>query len=285
MVRSLMLLHSAIELFQSELDALSNACNEQQKELRILQNLMQTQIDRSKSISDLEDIVHHELNSLELEAKNFEEESHLVINRCNAVENEIAAISSVKLFSIPFKIRLKDDGNDSISNGAGRYPTINSLRLAYRINTKAGLTKKEINAAFFHAAQLVAFTLGLHPSLNTTVIRIIPIHPCAKVLVNLPEGQTIHNLGVDTNSGGTARSNHVPTQSLTLFLALLSEATSYILTERKQRNDIEEPPFPMKELSIDNVEVTKLADSNTAAWSSVVFCIAANLRWLSELEM
>lgn len=285
MVRSLMPLHSAIELFQSELDTLSNACNEQQKEVQVLRNLMQTQIDRSKSISHQEDIVYHELNSLELEAHNFEEESHLVINRCNAVENEIAAMSRVKLLSIPFKIRLNNGGNDSISNGAGRYPTINNLRLAYRINTKAGLSKEEINAAFFHAAQLMAFTLGLHPSLNTTVIRIIPIHPCAKVLVNLPEGQTIHNLGFDTNSGSTAQSNHVPTQSLTLFLALLSEATSSILTERKQRNNIEEPPFPMTELAIDNVDVTNLADSNTAAWSSVVFCIAANLRWLSELEM
>ena len=92
------------------------------------------------------------------------------------------------------------------------------------------LTRKkndEINAAFFHAAQLMAFTLGLYPSFKNTVIRIIPIHPCAKILVNLPEGQTVHNLGFDTtNSSGAdtlVQSNHVPTQSITLFLALLSE--------------------------------------------------------------
>lgn len=282
-------LHSAIELFQSELNALSNACNEQEKELRVLQNLMRTQMDRSKAISDQEDIIHQELNSLELEAHNFEEESHLVIYRCNAVEDEIAAMSSVKLLSIPFKIiSIDSGGDDSIQNSTGRYPTINNLRLAYRINTKAGLHKEEINAAFFHAAQFMAFTLGLFPSLNTTVIRIIPIHPCAKILVNLPEGQTVHNLGFDTNGGDSnVPSNHVPTQSITLFLALLSEVTSYIiLKERAQRsNIIDEPPFPMSELSIDNVDVTNLADSNIAAWSSVVFCIAANLHWLSELEM
>ena len=246
---------------------------------------MNSQMDRSNAISAQEDIVHQELNSLEIEAHNFEEESHLVIHRCNAVEDEIAAMSSVKLLSIPFKIRINDGGDDSVHN-LGRYPTINNLRLAYRINEKAGLHRAEINAAFFHAAQLMAFTLGLYPRLNSIVIRIIPIHPCAKILVNLPEGQTVHNLGFDTSSGGTAQSNHVPTQSITLFLALLSEVTSYILTERRQRKAVEEPPFIMTELSIDDVDVTSLEDSNTPAWSSVVFCIAANLRWLSsEVEI
>lgn len=277
---------SAIELFQGELNALSIACNEQQKELRVLQKLMNSQMDRSNAISMQEDIVHQELNSLEIEAHNFEEESHLVIHRCNAIEDEIAAMSSVKLLSIPFKIRINDKGDDSVHN-LGRYPTINNLRLAYRINEKAGLHRAEINAAFFHAAQLMAFTLGLYPRLNSIVIRIIPIHPCAKILVNLPEGQTVHNLGFDTSSsGGTSQSNHVPTQSITLFLALLSEVTSYILTERRQRKAVEEPPFIMTELSIDDVDVTSLEDSNTPAWSSVVFCIAANLRWLSsEVEI
>ena len=276
---------SAIELFQGELNALSIACNEQQKELRVLQKLMNSQMDRSNAISAQEDIVHQELNSLEIEAHNFEEESHLVIHRCNAVEDEIAAMSRVKLLSIPFKIRINDGGNDSVHN-LGRYPTINNLRLAYRINEKAGLHRAEINAAFFHAAQLMAFTLGLYPRLNSIVVRIIPIHPCAKILVNLPEGQTVHNLGFDTSSGGTAQSNHVPTQSITLFLALLSEVTSYILTERRQRKAVDEPPFIMTELSIDDVDVTSLEDSNTPAWSSVVFCIAANLRWLSsEVEI
>ena len=48
---------------------------------------------------------------------------------------------------------------------------------------------------------------------------------------------------------------------------------------------IAEPPFQMTECSIDSVNVTKLAYSITPAWSPVVFCIAANLRWLSELGL
>ena len=291
---------SAIDLFQSELDALSQACKEQCKELRVLQNLMQNQIDRSQALSDQEDMIHQELNSLEIDAHTFEEESHLIIHSCRTVENEINAMSHVKLLSLPFTIRIyvgegdKDDYSKQYNTVVGRYPTINNLRLAYRINTKAGLHQEEINAAFFHASQLMAFTLGLYPSFKNTVIRIIPIHPCAKILVNLPEGQTVHNLGFDTtNSSGAGSSgqpNHVPTQSITLFLALLSEVTAHILiSDRNQRryyvdDPPPKPPFSMTELSIDNVDVTKLADSNTSAWSSVVFCIAANLRWLSELQ-
>ena len=272
---------SAIESFQYDLATLLNACDEQRKETIILQNLMQNQLDRSVAITNQEDIIHHDLNSLEIEARNFLEESNLVSNSCSAVENEIDAISRVRLVSIPFKIRIIDF-DDNLS-GAG-YPTINNLRLAYRINEKAGLCRNEINSAFANAAQLLAFTLGLYPSLNTSnIIRIIPIHPCAKILVNLPDDQSVHNLGFDIISNSIEVS-HVPTRSIALFLVLLSQLSSHILTLKNQVM-IAEPPFHMTECSIDSVDVTKLTESNVVAWSSVVFCIAANLRWLSKLEI
>jgi hypothetical protein len=259
---------------------LVNACDEQRKELIILQNLMQDQLDRSIAITDQEDNVHHDLNSLEIEARNFLEESNLVSNSCSAVESELDAISRVRLMSIPFKIRI-NDFDDKLS-GRG-YPTINNLRLAYRINKKAGLCHDEINAAFVNSAHLLAFTLELYPSLNASnIIRIIPIHPCAKILVNLPDEQSVHNLGFDSiNSMGLS---HVPTRSIALFLVLLSQLSSHILSLKNQIL-IAEPPFHMTECSIDSVDVTKLTDSNVVAWSSVVFCIAANLRWLSKQEM
>ncbi len=272
---------SAIESYQHDLATLVNACDEQQKELIILRNLMQNQLDRSIAITNQEDIIHHDLNSLEIEARNFLEESNLVSNSCSALENEIDAISRVRLMSIPFKIQIIDF-NGKLTGGG--YPTINNLRLAYRINKKAGLCQDEINAAFVNAAQLVAFTLGLYPSLNTSnIIRIIPIHPCAKILVNLPDDQSVHNLGFDTTNN-TIELSHVPTQSIALFLVLLSQLSSHILHSKKQMM-IAEPPFHMTECSIDSVDVTKLTDSNVVAWSAVVFCIAANLRWLSKLEI
>ncbi|KAL9186962.1 hypothetical protein ACHAXT_010682 [Thalassiosira profunda] len=273
-------IYRAIESFQYELDTLQNACEEQENELRTLQNLMQGQADRSKAISDQEDLVFHGLNALEIDARNFGEESHLVGHSCSAVEDEIDAMSRVKILSLPFDINVDwDDGNGP---KAGRYPTINNLRLAYRVNERAGLRREEINAAFSHAAQLVAFGLGLYPDLVTSTVRIIPLRPCAKMLVNLPEGQSVHNLGFDTSSGAEP-ANHVPSRSITLFLVLLSELSAYILTETEPNTEWAPPPFGMAECSIDGVDVTKLADSNTAAWSSVVYCIAANLRWLSEL--
>jgi hypothetical protein len=208
-------------------------------------------------------------------------------------------MSNVQLLSIPFTIRTKKDGG-------GGYPTINNLRLAYRINSKAGLYHNEIDAAFVQAAQLVVFTIGLYPNFSTSgIIRLIPIHPCAKILVHLSEdddiGQSqssVHNLGFDTaattinNNDEMELSNiHVPTQSITLFLVILSQLCSHILTcnnhqlpRQKDDDDDYQPPFPMTECSIDGVDVTNLKESNTAAWSSVIFCIAANLQWLSELR-
>ena len=273
-----------MESFQNEIDTLTNACTEQENELRTLQSLMKNQIERSIAISNNEDIVHHELNSLEIDANNFGEESHLVRNSCSAVENEIGAISRVKLMSIPFNIQVNTlDSNISTDQEGGCYPTINNLRLAYRTNKKAGLHRDEINASFSYAAQLVAFTLGLYPSIINSTIRIIPIHPCAKILVNLPEGGSVYNLGFDTNVGDDQQSNSVPTRSITLFLVLLSQLSSHIMVETKTTT--EPPPYEMSETSIDNVDLTKLNDSDTQSWSSVVYCLAANLKWLSKLGL
>jgi len=263
------------------LDALANACNEQRTEMNILQNLMQDQFFRSDILSHEEDNIYHNLNALEIETRNFVEESHLVNNSYELVQSEIDAMSNVQLLSIPFKIRTKKDGG---------YPTINNLRLAY--------------TTFVQAAQLAVFTIGLYPNFSTSgIIRLIPIHPCAKILVCLSDddiGQqqsSVHNLGFDITTTTTVNNDemelsntHVPTRSITLFLVILSQLCSHILTcnnhqlmRQKDDND-DHPPFPMTECSIDGVDVTNLKESNIAAWSSVVFCIAANLQWLSELR-
>jgi len=232
---------------------------------------MQNQMDRSAAISENEKLIHHELNSLEIDAINFGEDSHIVSNNCSAIESEIDAMSHVKLMAIPFDIRIDD-------KGGGKYPTINNLRLAYRINEKASLHRNEINAAFSTAAQLMAFTLGLYPSFITSTIRIIPTLPCAKILVNLPEGGSVHNLGFDTSA--TTPTNHVPTKSITLFLVLLSQLCSHIQTNQKVENP--PPPYEMKEFTIEDIDLKQLEETDTSAWASIVFCIAANLHWLSE---
>lgn len=254
---------------------------------------MHDQLIRSDILSLEEDNIYHNLNALEIETGNFVEESHSVNKSYELVQSEIDAMSNVQLFSLPFKIRTKKDGG---------YPTINNLRLAYRINAKAGLYHNEIDAAFVQAAQLAVFAIGLYPNFSTSgIIRLIPIHPCAKILVHLSDddfGQqqsSVHNLGfyittTTVNNDEMELSNtHVPTRSITLFLVILSQLCSHILTCNnhqlmRQKDDDDHPPFPMTECSIDGVDVTNLKESNTAAWSSVVFCIAANLQWLSELR-
>lgn len=291
LINSMYILHTimfkkrAIDSFHLELEALSNACHDQGGELRILQTLMQDQIIRSKSITREEDRAVEALNALEIDAHNFGEESNLVTKQCSDVMGEIDALSRVKLASIPFNINV-DWGEGITTQTAGRYPTINNLRLAYRVNQKAGVGRKEICAAWNQAAQLITFTCGLNPSFSSSNVRIIPLsYPCAKIVAMFPEGQSVHNLGWDTLDGEDESPN-VPALSITLLLALLSELSDHIISlvdENGASHASTSPPFPMTQCAIDSVDVTCIGDTDTASWSSVVFCIAVNLRWISQL--
>lgn len=280
----------AIDSFQLELQALANSCHKQEEELRILQNLMKDQVIRSKTISAEEDRAMEALNALEIDAHTFVEESNYITKQCSGVMAEIDALSMVKLTSIPFKITVDwEEGRRTINQQAGRYPTINNLRLAYRVNKKAGVGRKEICAAWNQAAQLITFTCGLSPSFNYPNVRMIPLsYPCAKILATFPDGQSVHNLGWEDTRDGNDSPPHVPCLSITLFLALLSELSDHIISlseDHEAPHVVTSPPFPMTLCSIDSVDLTCLGDTDNASWSSVVFCIAVNLRWLSQIVL
>jgi hypothetical protein len=260
-----------------EIQALTQACKEQTNEIEMLKSLMQEQVQRSKVISSQEENAFHELNALDRDAYNFTEESHHIGNMCSSVFTEIDSLSRVKLISIPFHI-------DASQNG--RYPLINNLRLAYRTNEKANLNREEINAAWVQAAQLVAFTCGLYPNFHSSLIRIIPLsYPCAKIqMLTTPsdgdvKSKHVYNLGWDLQAGADDK-NHIPTISLVAFISLFSELASHI----SSASNYEAPPFEMTRYSIDGADVTKLLDTDPA-WSSVVYCIARNLHWLSKLPV
>lgn len=273
------ILHRALDQFNLEIQALTQACNEQEDEIRMLQNVLQQQIERSKAISSQEENAFYELNALERDAHNFTEESHHISNLCSSVFTEIDSLSRVKLISIPFRI-------DISPNCTGRYPLINNLRLAYRTNEKANLHREEINAARSQAGQLVAFTCGLYPEFRTSLIRIIPLsYPCAKIqMLTTPSGgdgksKHVYNLGWDIQTG-LDDASHIPTPSLMAFLSLFSDLASHILSD----SNYQYPPFEMTHSSIDGQDVTNLL-STDSAWSSVVYCIACNLSWLSKLPV
>jgi hypothetical protein len=278
------LIPRALDQFNHEIEALTNACHEQEKEIRILQNLLQDQSSRSKSLDFQEESAFHALNALERDMHNFHEDSHHVSNMCSSVITEIDALSRVKLVSVPFRI-------DSSNNHVGRYPLINNLRLAYRANAKANLHREEINTAWVQAAQLVAFTCGLYPDFHSST-RIIPLSsPCAKIQImtstssgHEDKSKRVYNLGWDMQAC-TDPANHIPSPSLVAFISLLSQLVSHILSEFNQDVGFSHPPFEMTPSSIDSVDVTKLLDSDTASWSSVVYCIAVNLHWLSQLPV
>jgi hypothetical protein len=266
----------ALDQFNLEIQSLTQACKEQSDEIEMLQNVMREQVQRSKVISSQEENAFHELNALDRDAYNFTEESHHISNLCSSVFSEIDSLSRVKLISIPFHI-------DASQNG--RYPLINNLRLAYRTNEKANLNREEINAAWVQAAQLVAFTCGLYPNFQSSLIRIIPLsYPCAKIqmLTTLSDGDVkskhVYNLGWDLQAG--ADDDHIPTTSLLAFLSLFSDLVAHI----SSTSNYESPPFEMTECSIDGADVTKLRDTDSA-WSSVVYCLARNLHWLSLLPV
>lgn len=274
----------ALDQFNHEIEALTNACQQQEKEIRILQNLLQDQLHRSKSLDSQEQSAFHALNALERDMYNFHEDSHHVTNMCSSVMAEIDALSRMKLVSVPFRI-------DASNNHVGRYPLINNLRLAYRTNAKANLHHEEINTAWVQAAQLVAFTCGLYPDFHSS-IRIIPLsYPCAKIQIMTSassgreeKSKRVYNIGWDMQACADL-ANHMPTPSLVAFISLLSQLASHILLEFNPDAGFSYPPFEMTTSSIDGVDATKLLDSDTAAWSSVVYCIAVNLHWLSQLPV
>lgn len=126
------------------------------------------------------------LNALEIDAHYFGEESNLVTKQCSDVMSEIDALLRVKLASIPLNINV-DLGRGATTRTAGRYPTIKNLRLAYRVNPKAGVGRKEICAAWNQAAHLITFTCGLNPSFCSSNIRIIPLSCLVEFLSILRE--------------------------------------------------------------------------------------------------
>lgn len=266
-----------MDQFNLEIQALTQACKEQEDEIRMLQNVLEEQTTRSQALDSQEQSAFHELNSLERDVHNFTEESRHISSMCSSVFAEIESLSKVKLISIPFDIDVSQSGS---------YPLINRLRLAYRTNEKAKLRCEEINAAWVQAAQLVSFTCGLYPHCNSSVIRIIPLsYPCAKIqMLTRPsdgdgKSKQVYNLGWD-GPVSTDKVHHMPTHSLVAFLSLLNDLVSCILSESNH----EGPPFEMTESSIDGADVTKFSDSDPA-WSSVVYCMACNLQWLSKLPV
>ena len=96
----------------------------------------------------------------------------------------------------------------------------------------------------------------------------MPIRLCAKILIHLSDddiGQqqsSVHNLGYDITTTTTVNNDemelsntHVPTRSITLFLVILSQLCSHILTCNnhqlmRQKDDNDHPPFPMTECSL-----------------------------------
>eukprot|EP00804_Cyclotella_cryptica_P009319 CCRYP_008987-RA/>CCRYP_008987-RA protein AED:0.05 eAED:0.05 QI:276/1/1/1/0.5/0.4/5/79/477 len=275
----------ALDQFNQEIEALTHACQEQEKELQVLQNLMQDQLNRSKALASQEENAFHALNAVERDMHNFNEESHHVSNMCSSVMAEIDALSKVKLVSVPFHI-------DVSNNHVGRYPLINNLRLAYRTNEKANLHHEEINTAWVQAAQLVAFTCGLYPRFHSS-IRIIPLsYPCAKIQIMTSAvsgrddtSKRVYNLGWDMQACSEHANHHIPSPSLIAFLSLLCQLVTHILAESNLDQGLPCLPFEMSPTCIDGVDVTKLLDSDIASWSSVVYCTAVNLHWLSKLPV
>lgn len=269
-----------VDAFQRELDALARACDEQERERRVLRDLLDDQDARADDLAMREDGAFVELNALAIDARAFAEEQRLAGDRVAAVEAEVDAASRVRLLTLPFRVRADAAPvDDAAGRGGGRYPTINGLRLACRPNARAGLGRAEIDAAFASAARLLALALGRRRRGGTGggggVLRLVPTLPRAKLLVDLPERREVHELGIAPGS------KRVPARSLRLFLVLLHQLS----TGRDDAEATEAPPFPITEGTIDGVDLSQLAESDTAAWSSVVFSMAAHLRWLSESEL
>ena len=262
-------LKDTFEAFEYEIKMLTETHNVHMKELQHLDELLKEQICLSKTLSNQEDEILREFNSLELDTKVFKDIHRTLTHQCHSAEKERYLLDSVQIHSALFDIKLDERGL--------QYPLINNLRLTHQ---PKGVSWLEINAAWSQACQLVIF-IGSTTKFQSKDLRIVPLVTCAKI-IELSHGdrRIVHDLGVDFESN--ARKTHetediIP--SLRAFLSLLYQMSVHMLKEKPRLGKM---PFEMIPHGIGPHDVRQLDDKDDVAWNGVVHAMACNMKWMAQ---
>lgn len=266
------IVQSTLETLEYEIQMLAISSQEHLNELRHLNELIDEQALISKALTDQEDNVLTEFNSLEIDANAFQDMHRQLTHQCHIVEKERYLLSSVQLHSSLFDITV-----DECSSR--RFPLINNLRLTHR---PKGVSWLEINAAWSQAAQLVIF-VGSTTKFKSKDLRIVPLTSCAKI-IELVQGEKriVIHLGVDfeINARKTHETENI-VSSVRAFHALLHQISMHMCHIRSYRT-LDKIPFETRPHSIGSHDLRRINEQDDVGWSGVIHCLAANMKWMTQ---
>lgn len=268
------LVRSTIQSFEHELMTIKQACREHDSELNNLNQLLMEQAHVSSSLSLQENELLLEFNSIEKEAKVFEDMHRQLTQQCHSAEIERSHLNHVRLHTSLFDIVVDTKGE--------LYPLINNLRLSHR--PKGDLQWTEINTAWSQATQLLMFMSNTVKFVSRNY-GIIPLMHCAKIIEIDSNGKKVyHHLGVDfqTMDKKTHNTDHITT-SLQVFFTLLYQLSIHIKISSDHEINWSIVPYDMTKDSIGPYNIRMIEENDETSWRGAINSIASNLRWLSTV--
>lgn len=266
------IIESTLKTLEYEIQRLAISNQEHLHELQHLNELIDEQAIISKTLTEQEDEVLTEFNSLEIDSNSFQDMHRHLTHQCHSVEKERYLLSSVQLHSSMFEITVDE-------RSSRRFPLINNLRLTHR---PKGVSWLEINAAWSQAAQMV-ISVGSTSKFRSKNLRIVPLTSCAKIIELLQgDKRIVIHLGVDFESN--ARKTHETeniVSSVRAFHALLHQLSVHMLYTHTCRT-LDKIPFETRSHSIGSHDLLRINEHDDVGWSGVIHCLAANMKWMTQ---
>ena len=279
-------LQKAEQAFLDEIAALEEECQQLEAELSHLNTMAEEQINLGKVIEETEYELEVERNSLELEARAFDNNQEQLSQTLQNINDEVDKLSSgISLPSLLLDLQVDERGL--------RYPLINELRLAYK--PKGDLKWNEVQVAWSLAAQLllVVGTLFQYPSEQW---KIVPLSHCAK-LIFYSNKEDNANVSSDTHQQDTKRAvvyhlGHPRTNGATAIRAW-NRVLHQVILHVRHKTEVEghnvdkattfpNLPFEISPTTIGTIDMNQLNENDNAGWSKAIHFMASNLLWLSD---
>jgi len=266
------ILKKTFEAFEYEIQKLTETHTMHLTESNNLDKMLREQVMFTKALSQEEDEIHRDINSLEIDAKVFQDVHRTLTRQCQEAEMEDYMLRNVRIHSTLFDIQLDERGL--------RFPLINNLRLTHH---PKGVSWLEINAAWSQASQLVMF-VGSTTKFQSKDLRIVPLASCAKIIELSHHGdhkKVVNHLGVDfdSNDRKTHETEHI-IPSLRAFLAFIYQMSVHML---KGPLNLDKMPYKMgSHYVIGPYDVRKMDEKDDVGWSGVIHCMAYNMKWMAQ---
>jgi len=278
--------------FRNEIEILKEACAQQEAEVLHLLALQREQALVLKELDELDRAAEEEWNTLELEARAFDNEQEQLYRASAQVQDEVRRLSSPEVTQPPHKLlfRLQVDQERGL-----RYPLINNLRLAYR--PKGDVHWDEIQAAWALAAQLV-LSISALLDFQSVHWKVVPLSHCAKLIFCPPSATSGDRSGGDhskTTLGKPVVYNlgHPRTDNFKALLAwnaLLHQMIHHTTIKLHdaveaglfEATEIPSLPFEITATKIGALVLSQLKPGDDSGWSKAIHCMSSNLLWLSD---